>query len=139
MELKGHFTTAIVVVYTILFISFIVYERKVYKNYREEIDEHECDSFNCISFCASEEKYTDEVLKKIYSNITQYNSDFFGDHSSSSSDIKIYRNNLKCGNFERKIIVEDLKNVRIDWVSVLLERLFAIHVLKTDFKSFLYF
>lgn len=123
MELKGHYTTTIVVAYFILLFLFFVYQKKVYENYRNDLSpDHNCTKFlnhYCVNFCPlSSEKFSDETLIGSYMNISEYNEHFFEDYEAKSEKIMVIREEITCEGFDRKVIVEDLKGIVLTWVKV---------------------
>lgn len=114
--MKSHFTLAIIVIYLTLLIAFIVYEQKEFPwyHYREE----NCTSA-CLHFCPPSEKYSNDELERSLNGTLNYNSDFLV-NSGLNENFSIIKSELKCDNFEIKIIIEDLKGVELIYVSYFL-------------------
>lgn len=117
MELKRRITLTIVVIYIILLITFFVCEKVQYNDIVEHYGKTKCAEYMCINFCPSSEKYSNATLNEGLRNISAYNSDFFRHPQNSNFSYVIVRNQLKCHDFELKVIAEDLKGVRMSSVS----------------------
>lgn len=118
MKFRSFLSCAVFLVYLILLILFSVYEKNPYDEIHNAQYKHNCLEFSCISFCDSAaNNYSNNSLKEAYKGIANYKPSFFGGFKDEEN-ITVYRNDLKCHYFQRKIIDEDMKNVDLSYVSL---------------------
>lgn len=116
MEFRSLLTGVIIVIYFILLVLFSIYERSRYVELHDAHYQRNCGNLSCISFCESSSNYSNDALKEAYRSIKKYKENFFGGFKDEES-ITIFKNDLKCHYFQRKVIDEDLENVELTVVS----------------------